>query len=206
MLNMTHTLRTPAAGALAALALASFALTGCGESSGGDSSQSSTAVKKALAQIAKARSVSSGTTKAPQSSSGNTAHSVQPQITGVRACLEKSGAIPPKSASHSLLTDGSALKGAKRAQFAAALRKCLSVKPSGKAATGATAPRPARASRLKQALEKYAACLRQNGVPTSKSSGKGIVGLQGLDRSSPHFKSAALKCRTVLATALRGGL
>jgi hypothetical protein len=59
-------------------------------------------------------------------------------------------------------------------------------------------------SRFKQALEKFTACLRQNGVPLAKSSGKGLLGLQGLDRSSPKFKSAALKCRNVLSAAFRG--
>ncbi len=59
-------------------------------------------------------------------------------------------------------------------------------------------------SRFKQALEKFTACLHQNGVPVTKGSNKGLLGLQGLDRSSPNFKSAALKCRGLLTTALRG--
>jgi hypothetical protein len=59
-------------------------------------------------------------------------------------------------------------------------------------------------SRFKQAIEKFTVCLRQNGVPLAKGSSKGLLGLQGLDRSSPKFKSAALKCRGLLAVALRG--
>ncbi len=72
--------------------------------------------------------------------------------------------------------------------------------------SGSAQPRQtAGVSRFKQALEKFTACLHQNGVPLAKSSGKGLLGLQGLDRSSPKFKSAALKCRAVLSAAFRGG-
>jgi hypothetical protein len=205
MLNTTHTLRTPVAGALAALALASFGLAACGESSGGSSSQTSVAAKKALEQIAKARSVPSKTTSAPRSATGSGARPVSPRMSGLRACLEKSGAIA-KGTSHSPFAAGLTLKGAKRTQFAAALRKCLGTATAGAGATRTPVPRQARAPRFKQALTKYAACLRQNGVPVSGGSGKSPLGLQGLDRSSPKFKSAAIKCRGVLAAAFRGGL
>lgn len=80
---------------------------------------------------------------------------------------------------------------------------------SGKSSTapsGTTAPRQAAgASRFKQALQKFSVCLRQNGVPVSKNPVKGLLALQGLDRSSPKYKSAALKCRAVLSAAFRGG-
>jgi hypothetical protein len=76
---------------------------------------------------------------------------------------------------------------------------------SGGAPSGSTPPRQTAAvSRFKQALEKFTNCLRQNGVPVAKSSGKGLLGLQALDRSSPKYKSAVLKCRGVLSAAFRG--
>jgi hypothetical protein len=193
------------AAALATLALASFGLAACGESSGGGPSQAGAAVKQALQQqIAKAKSVPSTTTAAPRPTTGPTGvRSTSPRISGVRACLEKSGAVA-KGASHGPLAGGSALKGAKRARLTAALRKCLGTAHPN--ATGAALPRTSRTPRFKQALEKYAACLHQNGVPVSKGSAGGPLGLQGVDRSSPAYKSAVMKCHNVLTAALRGGL
>ncbi len=76
---------------------------------------------------------------------------------------------------------------------------------SNGAPSGSATPRQAAGvSRFKQAIEKFTDCLRQNGVPLAKGSNKGLLSLQGLDRSSPKFKSATLKCRGLLAAALRG--
>lgn len=205
MPNTKHTLRTPVAAALAALALASFGLAACGESSGGSPSQTSAATKTALEQLAKAKSVRSPSPTKPGASTNNPTHSATPRITGIRACLEKSGAIA-KGATGSPFVAGSALKGAKRTQFTAAVRKCLGTATVGTGATSNTVSRQAHPPRFKQALTKYATCLRENGVPVSKSSGKSPLGLQDLDRSSPRFKSAAIKCRSVLAAAFRGAL
>lgn len=210
MLNTTHTRRAPkvtpapAAATMAALALASFGLAACGESSSGGASSQTSAAAKTLSLIAKARSARSAAANPPKSSSSDATHSAKPRTTGIRACLEKSGAIA-KGASHSPLAGGVALRGAKRAQFTAALRKCLGVKPVSAGATAGAVPHPPRAPRFKQALAKYAACLHQNGVPASKGSAGGLLGLQGVDRSSPKYKSATMKCRGVLAAALRGG-
>jgi hypothetical protein len=145
MLNMTHTLRTPAAAVLVALALAGFGLTACGESSGGSSQTSAAARARSL--IARMRSAQSAATKAPHPSTG----------VGVR---------------------------------------------SG----GPQHRHPPRATRFRQALATYAACLRRNGVnvPIPSTSGRGpAFSMNGVNTNSPRFRSATVKCRGVLLSAFR---
>jgi hypothetical protein len=59
--------------------------------------------------------------------------------------------------------------------------------------------------RFRQALTKFAACLRQNGVnlPAPNTSGKGpVFPTKGINPSSPQFKAAEIKCRSVLRAGL----
>lgn len=59
---------------------------------------------------------------------------------------------------------------------------------------------------FKQALAKFAECLRQKGVnvPTPNTSGKGpVFSTKGLNTSSPQFKAATVKCRGALIGAFR---
>ena len=58
------------------------------------------------------------------------------------------------------------------------------------------------------ALAKFATCLRQNGVniPAPNPSGKGpIFNTKGIKTSSPQFRTATMKCRSVLIAAFRAG-
>jgi hypothetical protein len=58
------------------------------------------------------------------------------------------------------------------------------------------------------ALAKFATCLRQNGVnmPAPNTSNKGpIFSTKGLKTSSPQFRTATVKCRSVLIGAFRAG-
>lgn len=195
MPNMTHKLHTPAA-ALATLALACFGLTACGESSGGGSSQTS-ASASAPSLSAKARSAQSAATAKPQSGA---IASGKPQPNGVRACLEKSGAIG-KGAS---TAGGLAPNGSKRAQLQAALKKCSGGRLPGAAARSGLGR--VNGTAFRQALAAYSACLRQNGVnmPAPNTSGKGpVFSTKGVNTSSPRFRSATMKCRGVLISAFR---
>ena len=59
---------------------------------------------------------------------------------------------------------------------------------------------------FKQALAKFAECLRQNGVnvPVPNTSGKGpVFSTKGLNTSSPQFRAATVKCRGALIGAFR---
>ena len=59
---------------------------------------------------------------------------------------------------------------------------------------------------FKQALPKFAVCMRENGVnlPAPNSSGNGpVFNTKGLDTSSTQFKRAQSKCQPIL-TAARG--
>jgi hypothetical protein len=97
-------------------------------------------------------------------------------------------------------------KGVTRAQFQAALRKCgagNAVRAFGPNGPGS---QPANNPLFRQALVKYAECLRQNGVnlPAPNTSGKGpIFSTKGLNPSSPQFRAATMKCRATLIGAFR---
>jgi hypothetical protein len=89
------------------------------------------------------------------------------------------------------------------AQYQAALRKC-----GGGAGffAGGAGSRGINSPVFRQALAKYATCLRQNGVniPAPNTSGKGpIFNTKGLNPSNPQFKTAAMKCRPALAGLFR---
>lgn len=85
------------------------------------------------------------------------------------------------------------------------------------ASTGGTSPGPAGRARqraatrlgspqFKQALTKFATCMRENGVnfPAPNTSGKGpVFSAKGVNTTSSAYRAAATKCRSVLSTALR---
>lgn len=68
------------------------------------------------------------------------------------------------------------------------------------------APTTPAASRFRQALIRFASCLRQNGVdipvPSSKGNGP-LLNTRGVKTNTPQFRAASTKCRTVLFSALR---
>jgi hypothetical protein len=79
----------------------------------------------------------------------------------------------------------------------------------GRTSAGASpAPQSPGAARFKDALSKFAACLRQNGVniPAPNTSGKGpVFSTKGLQTNTPKFRQATTKCRSVLLGAFRAG-
>jgi hypothetical protein len=132
------------------------------------------------------------------------------RLATVRACLSKNGVTLPTRTPGS---GGGLLGGAKgapalpkgmtRTQYLEILKKC-----SG----GLGSPRTFRGAHFRtspvfqQALTKFAACMRQNGVnlPNPNTSGKGPVFTgKGIDTASPQFRQAEVKCRPVMVAALR---
>jgi hypothetical protein len=151
------------------------------------------------------------------SSTSNTGASASTATTGggrggrfaaVRECLQKNGITLPKRTPDQrqpprlggLLGGGpgpTLPKGVTRAQYEAALKKCgASTFRGGDARFNSPV--------FKQALSKFAACMRENGVslPAPNTSGNGpIFNSKGLNTSSAQFRSAQAKCQPILFAA-----
>jgi hypothetical protein len=97
-------------------------------------------------------------------------------------------------------------KGMTRSQYEAAIKKC----GGGYFGRGRF---PGAGARLKspayrQALAKFASCMRSNGVnvPAPNTSGSGpIFDTKGIDTASSQFKAAEAKCSGELRSAFRPG-
>jgi hypothetical protein len=153
------------------------------------------------------------------SSTSNTGASASTATTGggrggrfaaVRECLQKNGITLPKRTPDQtrpglggLLGGGAGPtlpKGVTRAQYEAALKKCGASTFRGFRGGGARFNSPV----FKQALSKFAACMRENGVslPAPNTSGNGpIFNSKALNTSSAQFRGAQAKCRPILSAA-----
>jgi hypothetical protein len=182
--------------AVLALALASLALAACGSSSKSSSSTTATA-------------------SASTSTAGGT-KDARGRFSELRECLQKNGVTPPKFTPGQRPPGGGFLggsggaggpqlpKGMTRAQYEAVLKKCGGdfTRGGGFAGIGSRFGSPA----AKEALDKFAACMRENGVnvPSPNTSGKGpVFNTKGLNPSSAQFKEAESKCRPDLQGAFR---
>ena len=130
----------------------------------------------------------------------------------LRECLQKNGITLPKRAPGQgprggrggLLGAGTGGRqlppGVTRSQYEAAVKKC-----GGGAFVGAGGRLGSTA--VKQALMKFAACMRENGVnvPEPNTSGGPIFNAKGLNTASAQFKAAETKCRVDLRGAFRRG-
>ena len=157
---------------------------------------------------------------APSGATGPGGPAGAARFAAVRECLQKNGVTlpqrpagggaPHRGAPGFLGGSGAANggptlpKGMTRAQYAEVLKKCgggfHGANAFGHARRGFASPT------ARQALTKFAACLRQNGVniPEPNTSGKGpIFDTKGIDTAGPQFKQAELKCRNDLLSALR---
>ncbi len=187
----------PAAVAALALLLACLGLVACG----GSSSTSSTS--------ASASAASATTGGAATGASGPRAG----RFSALRECLQKNGITLPKrtpgqrppGGAGGFLGGGASgpqlPAGVTRAQYEAAVKKC-----GGAAFVGAGGR--IKSPAFKQALAKFAACMRENGVnvPEPNTSGNGpIFNSKGLDTTSPQFKAAQAKCSADLRGTFRRG-
>jgi hypothetical protein len=169
--------------ALVAAALALLAVSSCGGSSKGGSSSSTSAA------------AASATT--PGAPAGHFA--------ALRECLHRNGiTLPPrKPGSVRGLLGGRGLPpGVTAAQFEAALKKCGVGPLAGRrlrfpALRGLSIKSP----KLRAALTRFAACMREHGVtlPAPNTTGKGpVFNTARVNLRSPQFLRAQAACRRVL--------
>jgi len=192
-----HRLRSKPAIAVAALVLTALLLSACGGSSA--KSSSSTNASATTSTTGGSRPTGSG-------------------FAAVRECLQKNGITLPQRPSGQKPGEGRGPgsggflggaggpqlpKGVTRAQYEAAVKKCGGSPRGGSGARGAGRfSSPA----AKQALAKFATCMRENGVnvPAPNTSGKGpVFNTKGLNTASTQFKTAQSKCASALRGAFR---
>jgi hypothetical protein len=177
--------RFPAA-ALLSLLLLPAGLAACGSSG---SSTSTIRLPAAAADGASATGPAAGasTSSTRTSAPGSTAGASTPSAGATASAAAGAPARPSTSATPSTST---AAPGAGRVG----------------ASSSAQASRVLRSSRFHEALVRFAACLRQNGIDVGEpnTSGKGpLLDTKGLSTGSPRFKTAAAKCRAVLFEGLQ---
>ena len=128
----------------------------------------------------------------------------------MRECLQKNGITLPKRTPGQPRPGGPGgflggaagaprlPPGVTRSQYEAAVKKC-----GGAAFAGARGR--LRSPAFKQAIAKFATCMRQNGVnvPEPNTSGGPIFNTAGLNTESAQFKAAEAKCRADLPSAFR---
>jgi hypothetical protein len=182
--------------AVALAVLASVVLAACGSSSTSSTSTSANA---------------SGAT--PKTSTTGPGATTRGRFTAVRECLQKNGITLPKPTRGKRPGGGflggagggpTLPKGVSKAQYEAAIKKCGGLPRGGFAGGGGATAFSSPAA--KQALVKFAACMRENGVnvPAPNTSGKGpVFNSKGLDTSSSKFAAAESKCRTDLLNVFR---
>jgi hypothetical protein len=129
------------------------------------------------------------------------------RFAALRECLQKNGVTLPKRTPGQRplggFLGGAAGSHNGLAQLRAALKKC-----GGFFGGAGRAARRFNSPASKQAIVKFAACMRENGVnvPEPNTSGKGpVFSTKGLNTSSPQFRAAQAKCRLVLRAAFLGG-
>ena len=185
----------PAAAAALLLVLAGLALAACG-----GSSKSSTATASASATT---------------STTGGATGATGGRFLALRECLQKNGITLPKRTPGTRPSPGSGgflgggagpqlPKGVTRAQYEAAVKKCGGGVNGGAFFRGGAGR--FNSSAVKQALAKFATCMRENGVnvPAPNTSGKGpIFNTKGLNTTSTTFKNAETKCRSDLLGSFR---
>jgi hypothetical protein len=176
-------------------------------------------VSLALAACGGSSSTSSTTTTATSASATTPTPGGRPGAGGgrfaaIRECLKKNGiTLPTRKPGQAPGAGGfrgggggfAPPKGVTKAQYEAAIKKCGGFPrtgfPGGRGFRGFDTPA------AKQALTKFAACLRSNGidVPEPNTTGKGpVFDDKGIGTASAKFKTAETKCRPALLGVFRG--
>jgi hypothetical protein len=172
--------------AVAAVAALGLLASGCGGSSG-----------QAVAQVDTTQ------TTTTESDSGNGSSSDDPAA--YSACMRKHGVPkfpdPDKNGGLRLKAGPGTGIDPESAQFKAAAKACAKLAPK--------APSPAQRAKDQQQLLKFAACMRQHGLPKfpdpEPNGGIKIQRGSGLDPKSPQFKAAQKACQDLLPGAARDG-
>jgi hypothetical protein len=202
----------PAAVALVILLLACIGLVACGGSSSTTSSSANAASTGGSSSTSSSGTSSSGTSSSGSNATPPPAGRGPARFAAMRECLQKNGITLPARPSGAGAPRGGGFlgggangptlpKGVTRAQYEAALKKCGAGRLAGGGAFGR-----ARSPVFKQALSKFAACMRQNGIdiPVPNTSGNGpIFSTKGIKTNTPQFRAATGKCRGTLTGAFR---
>jgi hypothetical protein len=202
--NQRHILRTSRLALALCAALACVAVAACGSSKG----SAGTAARPSAST-----SGSTSSTGASGASGASGPAGPVGRFSALRECLAKNGVTLPHPPGGRggpgafFLGAGPraprAFAPAKRAQLQAAMKKCGA---PGRLRFGPRfrrfGPNPlSNSPAFKQALTKYAACLRANGVtvPTPNFSGNGpVFDTAHINTAGARFRNAQIKCRGVL--------
>ncbi len=201
MPHISSNRRKSAVAAVLVIPLACLGLAACGSSSKSSSTSTS-------ASASATTSPGTGTTGTATKGAGAS------RFKALRECLQKNGvALPQRTPGQHRPggpggaggfpggTGGPKLpSGVTRAQYEAALKKC------GGGGSFAGGGHRFNSPAFKQALTKFAECMRENGVnvPAPNTSGNGpVFDTKGIDTSSSQFKTAESKCRSDLTSAFR---
>jgi hypothetical protein len=175
--------KVPRLGACLLLAIgASAVLSACGSSSNSSSSTGTSTVGKVV-------STSSRPSAQVQREITKTRQALEKRHVAVSECLRKGGVST--LAKVGIQVSSQPPRGMTHTQYEALVNKC-----------GGHIENPL----LRQAFAKFATCMRANGVnfPTPNTSGKGpIFSAKGINTTSPAYRAAVAKCRSVLSTAFR---
>jgi hypothetical protein len=206
MPRLTTQRSKPTAAVAVVLLLAGLLLSACGGSSGKTTSATASASTSAAATT----STAGGTSTTP---AGGPKGALAGRFAALRECMAKNGITLPKRTPGQRRAPGAGgflgggagpqlPKGVTRAQYEAAVKKC-----GGGAFRGSRGPRTNNPG-FRQALTRFAACMRENGVklPEPNTSGKGpVFNTGGVDTASSQFKAAERKCSPSLRGAFGGG-
>lgn len=166
----------------AALVTVGCLLAGCGSSSSGSRSTSTTTT------AARTGATSSHPSAQVQREIKKARQRREKRDVAVRECLQKGGISPVTKLG--IQVSSQPPKGMTHAQYEAFVSKC-----------GAHIENPV----LRQALAKFAACMRENGVNYPAPGTGAALGAKRLDTTSSTYKKALAKCRSVLSNAFRAG-